>query len=65
MTLARHPQRMKQFCVKRLAFGVKSSFGAQHNTAIGLTLNAQPLMLNPIHRADPRRRSAQPQEMML
>jgi len=47
MTLARHPQRMKQFCVQRLAFGVKSSFGAQRNAAIGLTHNAQPLMIEP------------------
>ena len=41
MTLARHPRRMKQFCVKRPAFGVRTSFGARRNAAIGLTLNAK------------------------
>jgi len=32
---------MKQFCVVRPAFGVKSSFGAKRHATIGLTLNAQ------------------------
>jgi len=37
MALTRHLRRMKQFCVKRLVFGVKSSFGAKRHAAIGLT----------------------------
>jgi hypothetical protein len=37
---------MKQFSVEGLAFGVKSSFGAKRNAAIGLTLNAKRRALN-------------------
>jgi len=32
---------MKPFCARRPAFGVKSSFGARHHAASGLTLNTQ------------------------
>jgi len=37
---------MKQLSVERFAFGVKSSFGAKHNAATGLTLNAKRRALN-------------------
>jgi len=46
MALAHHLRRMKQFCVKRLAFGVRSSFDTRRNAAIGQTLNAKRQALN-------------------